>query len=87
MNWKHNFIRKKLTSINWGGIKYAKSVLRKIKERSDLFLNKGYAKYFCLHNIMDHFTFHQLIMDFFILEGKVKNIVDSSLVKRDTSKK
>lgn len=36
---------------------------------------------------MDNFTFHQLIMDFFILDGKIKNIVDSSLVKRDTSKK
>lgn len=36
---------------------------------------------------MDNFTFHQLIMDFFILDGKVKNTVDSSLVKRDTSKK
>lgn len=58
---------------DWEGIKYAKSVLiKKIREISELFLNKGYAKYFCLHNIMDNFTSHQLITVFFILDGKVK---------------
>lgn len=36
---------------------------------------------------MDNFTFHQLVKDFFILDGKAKNTVDSFLVKKDTSKK
>lgn len=36
---------------------------------------------------MNNFPFHQLVMDFFILDGKAKNTVDSSLVKKDTFKK
>ena len=36
---------------------------------------------------MDNFTFHQLIIYFFILDGKAKNTVDSFLVKKDTSEK
>lgn len=36
---------------------------------------------------MNNFTFHQLVMDFFILDGKAQNTVNSFLIKKDTSEK
>lgn len=36
---------------------------------------------------MDNLTFHQSVKVFFILDEKAKNIIDSFLVKKDTSKK
>lgn len=37
--------------------------------------------------MMNNFTFHQLVMDFFILDRKAQNTVNSFLIKKDTSKK
>lgn len=63
------------------------SFQKKIKELSDLFLKKAMGKYLYLRNMMDNFIFHQLVIDFFILDGKAKNKVNSFLVKKDTSQK